>query len=87
MERLVTTAPEYIWCIKNPQDYWADFANEVKYILYINGKRIGGFSGVNRSFDDAMFYVNFFDDKGKFDHCAVLRDTEIVLEPVDKMDV
>ena len=56
MDKLITTPHDFIWRVKNPQDYWADTFKEVKYNVYVNGKKRGGFSGVNRTFDDDMYY-------------------------------
>ena len=65
MDKLITTPHNFIWRVKNPQDYWADTIKEVKYNVYVNGKKRGGFIGVNRTFDDDMNYVNFYDENNK----------------------
>ena len=31
MDKLITTPHDFIWRVKNPQDYWADTFKEVKY--------------------------------------------------------
>lgn len=49
MDELRTTPHDFIWRVKNPQDYWTDTLKEVKYDVYLNGKRRGGFIGVNRT--------------------------------------
>ena len=33
MDKLITTPYNFIWRIKNPQDYWADSFEEIKYIV------------------------------------------------------
>ena len=43
MDELRTTPHDFIWRVKNPQDYWTDTLKEVKYDVYLNGKRRGGF--------------------------------------------
>lgn len=80
MDKLITTPHDFIWRIKNPQDYWADSLKEVKCNIYINGKKLGGFSGVNRTFDDDMYYVNFYDENNRFSYRSIFKDTEIILE-------
>lgn len=80
MDKLITTPHDFIWRIKNPQDYWADSLKEVKYNVYVNGKKLGGFSGVNRTFDDDMYYVNFYDENNRFSYCITYTDTEMILE-------
>ena len=82
MDKLITTPHDFIWRVKNPQDYWADTIKEVKYNVYVNGKKRGGFSGVNRTFDDDMYYVNFYDENNKLAYCSAYRDTEMILEPI-----
>ena len=82
MDKLITTPHNFIWRVKNPQDYWADTIKEVKYNVYVNGKKRGGFIGVNRTFDDDMYYVNFYDENNKFDYCSVFKDAEMILEPI-----
>jgi len=37
---------------------------------------------VNRTFNDNNYYVNYFNELGKFNYCSTYRDTEIVLEPI-----
>lgn len=82
MENLITTPHDFIWRVKNPDQYWADSYKDIKYNVYIDGKLLGGFSGVNRTFDDDNYYVNYFNELGKFDYRSTYRDTEIVLEPI-----
>lgn len=81
MDKLITTPHDFIWKVKNPQDYWADSLKEVKYNVYVNGKKLGGFNGVNRTFDDDMYYVNFYDENNRFSYRSVFKDTEMILEP------
>lgn len=83
MNELRTTPYDFIWRVKNPQDYWADTLNEVKYDVYLAGKRRGGFIGVNRTFDDDMYYVNYYDENNNFTYCIAYTDTEIVLKRVN----
>ena len=82
MDKLITTPHDFIWRIKNAQDYWADTFKEVKYNVYVNGKKRGGFIGVNRTFDDDMYYVNFYDENNKLDYCSAFKDAEMILEPI-----
>ena len=82
MDKLITTPHNFIWRVKNPQDYWADTFKEVKYNVYVNGKKLGAFSGVNRTFDDDMYYVNFYDENNKFNYCSAFKDDEMILEPI-----
>lgn len=51
--------------------------------LYLAGKRRGGFIGVNRTFDDDMYYVNYYDENNNFAYCTAYTDTEIVLKRVN----
>ena len=83
MDKLITTPHNFIWRVKNPQDYWADTIKEVKYNVYVNGKKRGGFIGVNRTFDDDMYYVNFYNENNKFDYCSVFKDDEMILESIN----
>lgn len=82
MDKLITTPHDFIWRIKNPQDYWADSSKEIKYTVYVNGTKLGGFSGVNRTFDDDMYYVNFYNENNKFTYCSVFKDAEMIIEPI-----
>ena len=82
MNKLITTPHDFIWRIKNPQDYWADSYKEVKYMVYVNGNKFGGFSGVNRSFDDDMYYVDYYNENNQLSYCSVFRDAEMILEPI-----
>ena len=82
MDKLITTPHNFIWRVKNPQDYWEDTIKEVKYNVYVNGKKRGGFIGVNRTFDDDMYYVNFYDENNKFNNCSAFKDDEMILEPI-----
>lgn len=81
MPMLVTTPHDFIWRVKNPEDYWANSLEEVKYDVFLNNKKLGGFYGVNRSFDDDMYYVNYYDENNKFAYCSMFRDTEMILKP------
>lgn len=80
MERLITTPYKFVWQIKNPQDYWSDFIENAKYIVFVDGEMKGKFNGVNRTFDDDMYYVNFWNEDQKLEYCSVYKNTEIVLE-------
>lgn len=82
MGKLITTPHDFIWRIKNPQDYWADSFKEIKYIVYVNGTKLGGFSGVNRTFDDDMYYVNYYNENNEFAYCSAYTNTEMILEPI-----
>lgn len=83
MDELRTTPHDFIWRVKNPQDYWADTLKEVKYDVYLNGKRRGGFIGVNRTFDDDTYYVNYYDENNNIAYCTAYTDTEIILKRVN----
>jgi hypothetical protein len=83
MDKLITTPYDFIWKIKNPQDYWADSRDEVKYTVFVNGKERGGFAGINRTFDDDHYYVNFYTEDG-YDYCSAYTDTEIILVANEK---
>lgn len=85
MDKLITTPHNFIWRVKNPQDYWADTIKEVKYNVYVNGKKRGGFIGVNRTFDDDMYYVNFYDENNKFNYCSAFKDDEMILESINSL--
>lgn len=82
-EKLITTPHDFIWRVKNPQDYWADSINEVKYNVIVNGIKRGGFAGVNRTFDDDHYYINFYDKNNRYDYMSAYTDTEMILEPVN----
>lgn len=86
MDELRTTPHDFIWRVKNPQDYWADTLKEVKYDVYLNGKRRGGFIGVNRTFDDDMYYVNYYDENNNIAYCTAYTDTEIILKRVNRKE-
>ena len=83
MDKLITTPHNFIWRVKNPQDYWSDTIKEVKYNVYVNGKKRGGFIGVNRTFDDDMYYVNFYDENNKFNYYSAFKDDEMILESIN----
>ena len=84
MDTLVTTPHDFIWKIKDPDTYWSDSRKEIKYNVTVNEKMLGGFSGVNRSFDDDYYYVNYFDydNDNKFSCLRYHRDTVMVLERI-----
>lgn len=82
MNKLITTPHDFMWRVKNPQDYWADSLKEVKYNVYINGKKLGGFSGVNRTFDNDMYYVNYYDKNNRYTYYRIEGDTEMILEKI-----
>lgn len=86
MDELRTTPHDFIWRVKNPQDYWADTLKEVKYDVYLNGKRRGGFIGVNRTFDDDTYYVNYYDENNNIAYCTTYTDTEIILKQVNRKE-
>lgn len=86
MDELRTTPHDFIWRVKNPQDYWADTLKEVKYDVYLNGKRRGGFIGVNRTFDDDTYYVNYYDENNNIAYCTAYTDTEIILKQVNRKE-
>lgn len=50
-------------------------------MFFLNNKKLGGFYGVNRSFDDDMYYVNYYDENNKFAYCSMFRDTKMILKP------
>lgn len=82
METLITTPYKFMWRVKNPEDYWADSLKEVKCMIYLNGRKLGKFFGVNRTFDDDMYYINFWDENDNLQSWMILKDNEIVLEPI-----
>lgn len=82
METLTTTPYKFMWRVKNPENYWADTPKEAKCIIYLNGNKLGKFFGVNRTFDDEMYYINFIDENGCFQSWMIPKDKEIVLEPI-----
>ena len=82
-EKLVTTPHDFIWRVKNPQDYWADSIDEVKYNVIVNGKKRGKFVGVNRTFDDDYYYINFYDENNQHNYMSVYADTEMILELIN----
>lgn len=86
MDELRTTPHDFIWRVKNPQDYWTDTLKEVQYDVYLNGKRRGGFIGVNRTFDDDMYYVNYYDENNNIAYCTAYTDTEIILKRVNRKE-
>lgn len=86
MDELRTTPHDFIWRVKNPQDYWTDTLKEVKYDVYLNGKRRGGFIGVNRTFDDDMYYVNYYDENNNIAYYTAYTDTEIILKRVNRKE-
>lgn len=79
---LVTTPYAFMWKVQNPQNYWADNSDEVKYYISLNGKILGEFMGVNRSFDDDMYYVNYINDKKEYESNLVAKNIEIILIPM-----
>ncbi len=85
MKELVTTPYNFMWRVKNPQDYWANSFKEVKCIVYLNGKKLGKFCGINRTFDDDMYYLNYYKENGDCDYRSIYKDTEIVLEPIKEV--
>ena len=82
METLITTPHNFVWRVKNPQDYWANTRKEVKCIVEINGIELGKFCGVNRSFDDNRYYVNFYDENDNLNYCSVDWNSEMILRPI-----
>lgn len=83
MDELRTTPYNFIWKNKNPQNYWADTLKEVKYDVYLNNKRKGGFIGINRTFDDDIYYVNYYNENNNIACCVAHKDTEIILKRVN----
>lgn len=77
---LTTTPHKFIWRVQNPWLYWADSLEDIKYDVTLNGKMLGGFMGVNRSFDDDFYYVNYVDNKGKCGSWYTHRDSEMILD-------
>ena len=43
MDKLITTPHDFIWRVKNPQDYWADTFKEVKYVCLNFSNKQGAF--------------------------------------------
>lgn len=84
METLTTTPHDFMWKIKNPQDYWSDFIEDVKCDVYIHGNKLGTFNGVNRSFDDDYYYLNYWDKDNKFNYQMIHKNTEMILKPIKK---
>lgn len=82
METLITTPHNFVWRVKNPQDYWANTRKEVKCIVEINGIELGKFYGVNRTFDDNRYYVNFYDENDNLNYCSVDWNSEMILKPI-----
>ena len=39
--------------------------------------------GGNRTFDDDMYYVNFYDENNKFNYCSAFKDDEMILESIN----
>ena len=83
-EKLITTPHNFIFHVKNPEDYWTNSVKEAKYIVYINGKKLGKFNGVNRTFDDDRYYVNFYDENNKIDYRLVWADAKMCLLPMSE---
>lgn len=79
---MITTPHDFIWRVKNPEDYWSDSFKDVKYIVYLDGKKRGFFAGVNRTFEDDMYYVNFYNADGEYNYCSAYMDAEMVLEKI-----
>ena len=82
METLKITPRSFLWSVENPEDYWADTFKEIKCIVHVNGQKLGGFYGVNASFDDDTFYVNYYDEDGNFHYCSVPSTAEMLLVPI-----
>lgn len=82
MEKLITTPHDFIWRVI-AKNYWANSLEEVKYIVYVDGEKLGGFYSVNRTFDDDFYYINFFDENNNFSYRKVFRDAEMILEPIN----
>lgn len=83
METLTTTPHDFIWRVKNPQDYWANTHKEVKCIVEVNGIVLGKFNSINRSFDDDRCYVNFYDINDNLEYCSVDSNSEMILRPIE----
>lgn len=39
--------------------------------------------GVNRTFDDDTYYVNYYDENNNFAHYTAYTDTEIILKQIN----
>ena len=76
---LITTPYKFMWRVKSPSLYWADSLEDIKYIVTLNGKVLGGFMGVNRTFDDDFYYVNYINEEGKYGSWHTHRDSEMIL--------
>jgi hypothetical protein len=62
---------------------WADSKSTVKYMVSVDGKYLGYFAGVNKTFDDSMFYVNVFTEDGNYDSIPVSGDAILQLTSMD----
>ena len=49
---------------------------------YIKRSKIG----VNRTFDDDMYYVNYYDENNNIAYCTAYTDTEIILKRVNRKE-
>lgn len=83
METLITTPYNFVWRVKNSQDYWANTRKEVKCTVEINGIELGKFYDVNRAFDDNRYYVNFYDENDNLNYCSVDWNSEMILRPIE----
>ena len=82
MDILTTTPHNFIWRVKNPERYWANSRKEVKFMVELNGIKLGKFYGVNRSFDDYRYYVNFYDENDHLNYCSTDGNSEMILIPI-----
>lgn len=89
VDKLVTTPHDFMWRVKNPEDYWASSTGVgwlIRCDVIVEGRKLGGFYGINRTFDDDMYYINYFNTDGKFAYLLVDADTEMILEPREERE-
>ena len=79
---IVFTPYQYMFGLKegDKRKYYADFLKDAKYNIYVNGKLLGNFSGVFRSFDDDYYYIEYWDSNDKPNSTMISKDTEFILE-------
>lgn len=77
---MITTPYDFLWNLKNPQDYWVGSDDKFKYVVYKNGIKLGKFYGVIRSGDDDIYNIIHLDKNGYFDYFPALKDSEMILE-------
>lgn len=74
---------DYLNSEYNSHLVWADSKSTVKYMVSVDGKYLGYFAGVNKTFDDDMFYVNIFTEDGNYDSISVPGDAMLQLTSMD----